>query len=91
MKIRLLEEVRVHDTLSLAEGFEYEVQGFQIFTTTGDMTFVLPSECEVLEREVTDAKMARLEFVVSAYEELICKWATDVKRLRCEVIDEPED
>ena len=35
-------------------------------------------------REVTDAdvEIARLKFVVSCYEELIRKWAEDVRRLR---------
>lgn len=87
MKIRLTEEVRVHDTLSLARGFEYEVRGFQIFATTGDRVHVLPSECEVLERKVTDGdvEIARLKFAIAAYEALIRKWAADIQRLREEV------
>ena len=84
MKIRLIEDVRVHDTLHLAKGYEWEVRGFQIFTDAGDKVHVLPTECEILGREVTEAdiEIARLQFVVAAYEELIRKWADDVQQLR---------
>lgn len=90
MRIKLTENVRVHDTLHLAKGREWEVRGFQIFTNAGDKVHVLPSECEMLGREVTEAdvEIARLESVVATYEELIRKWAADVQKLRQEVGDE---
>lgn len=90
MRIKLTENVRVHDALHLAKGHEWEVRGFQIFTNAGDKVHVLPSECEVLGREVTkaDVEIARLQFVVVAYQELIQKWAEDVQKLRQEVDDE---
>ena len=87
MKIKLTRHVTVDAKGGLIQWSEWDVVAFQVMTSRGKLACVRPDECVVLDREATDTdvEIARLKFVVAAYEELIRKWADDVQRLRKEI------
>ena len=87
MRVKLNRDVSIDSTRSLAQWSEWDVDTFRLLTSGGQMVSVYPSDCIILDRNVTetDVEIARLKFVVAAYEELIRKWAADVERLRKEV------
>ena len=87
MRVKLTRNISVDATRSLAAWTEWDVEVFRLRINERQLVPVYPSDCIILDRDVTEAdvEIARLKFVVAAYEELIRKWVADVERLRKEV------
>lgn len=81
MKIKLTKHVTVDAKSGLAQWSEWDVQILRVMTDSGKMVSIRPDECVVLGHATTDIDVARLEFVIAAFNELIMKWGADVQQL----------